>query len=101
MTQTIRTPKGHNALWIEADYGQGRRGAPREIEWYKIRLAEFLNEIDPADLADMHEAQAESFLVDLLCFGNKGYAYRAWDNGQSTIHPTFADARNWAYGKDS
>jgi len=92
MTQTIRTPDGQNAVWIEADHGGAK---PRRIEWYRITLAEYLEDLD---LEELGEDQAEAVKGDLGEF-NKGYAYRVCDESEEVICRTRREAREWAYSQ--
>ena len=96
MTQTIRTPEGYRKLWIEADYGQGRRGAPRLVLWFKISLREFINN---ADLEELDIEQANAMISELECF-TSGYAWQVVDDYDVKIFRTAKEARAWAYSRD-
>jgi len=90
MTQTIRTPNGPNAVWIEAAHGGAK---PRRVEWYKITLAEYLESLD---LEHLDDEQAEEVKGNLEKF-DKGYAYRVCDESEEVICRTWREAREWAY----
>ena len=96
MTQTVYTPAGRSAIWIEADHGQGRRGAPRRIEWRRIELPEY---IDMVDLVDLNEAQANKIKAEFSQF-KRGFAWLVQDSDcESEIVATAAEARAWAYNR--
>lgn len=96
MTQTIRTANGRRAVWIEADHGQGRRTSLREVTWQKIDLKEYLElNLD----GDLDESHVDRIRGDLLKF-TKGYAWEAFDRGNSEIFATEEEARDWAWSRD-
>jgi len=95
MTQTIHTPNGHNAVWIEADYGQGRRGAPRLVGWDKITLAEFLENLCLDDVDYDQQQQIKHNLSKFV----KGYAWIVTDGDESEVFSTAKEARDWAYSQ--
>lgn len=97
MTRTVRTPEGRNAMWIEADYGQGRRGRARKVEWYRLSLAEYLEQVDLEALAEGMLAEVRK---ELLRFSGTGYAWQATDCDRSEIFETAKEARDWARSRD-
>lgn len=90
MTQTIRTAAGRNAVWIEADYGQGRRGRAEKAEWSKTKLEWFLNSYCETDEIPVHILRAFA----------KGYAYEASYGGETVYFASAKEARDWCWTRD-
>ena len=96
MTQTAYTPDGRSALWIEADHGHFKTGT-RRIEWHKISLPDYLDQID---LEGLDAEQVRWITANLRLF-DRGYAWQAWDdNFESVIVRTEREARDWAYSQN-
>ncbi len=98
MTQTVRTACGRNAVWIEADHGQGRRSGNRKVEWYKITLVDYLERVN---LEELDDHQASRIREQLQAF-RRGYAYEACDDDGRRVEyfATFREARDWAWSQD-
>lgn len=96
MTHTIITPNGCNAVWVEADYGQGRRGRARLVTWRKIGLREYLETVD---LIGMSEDQACAVKDELLVFEGRAHAWIAEDSDESKMFVCESDARAWAHSR--
>lgn len=96
MTQTIRTAKGRKAVWIEADLGQGNRGRPRLVQWYKVTLEEFLE--DYYMFYDLGMEQAKDITKTLLKFKG-GFAWYVDDEFEGEFFSTEKEARDWAWSQ--
>ncbi len=92
MTMTVRTSNGRNAVYIEADYGQGRRGNSRLIKWCKITLTEYTETLRNSGI------EFEDF-IEILKLFDRGYAWEAYD-GESYVFRTWSEARDWAHSRD-
>lgn len=89
MTQTIRTSTGRFGVWIEADYGNEKRGKAYKVSWDKISLAEYLELMDFSELSD---EEAEGVKDDLRKF-SKGFAWQAQSGTEMVICKTEKEAR--------
>lgn len=97
MTQTVRTPNGRNSVWIEADYGNGNRGKPRLVTFYKITLTEYIQQIE---LEGLDEEQVLDIKNLIILFDKRSHCYMVEDNGLSWLFRTLKEARDWAYSRD-
>ena len=95
MTQTIRTANGKFGVWIEADYGRGRRGRARLVEISKVTLVEFamLDLPENSTLADMP-------WFDAMVKNGNGECWQVTDYDTTEYYPTYRAARDAAWSKD-